>query len=152
MGETINDPTAVQEVYNGIVSRPGWSGVNAVRDGKVLILYSRIGTSPLGLAMAPLYIAKTAYPEQFQDCLLYTSLFCRTGRRRRCRHRRNLRQQMSRNKSRISPPTRRITDRIVDKVSRKTRYLQTVSYTHLHQSLCCSSAPSVAMRGRGRPR
>lgn len=67
MGETINDPTAVQEVYNGIVSRPGWSGVNAVKDGKVLILYSRIGTSPLGLAMAPLYIAKTAYPDQFQD-------------------------------------------------------------------------------------
>lgn len=67
MGETIEDPAAVQEVYNGIAGRPGWDSVDALRDGKVLILYSRIGTTPLGLGMAPLYIAKVAYPEKFED-------------------------------------------------------------------------------------
>ena len=67
MGETIEDPAAVQEVYNSLVTRPGWDSVDAVKNGKVLILYSRIGTSPLGLAIAPLNIAKVAYPDQFAD-------------------------------------------------------------------------------------
>lgn len=50
-----------------IVSRPGWNNIDAVKNGKMLILYSRIGTNPLGTAMAPLYIAKTAYPDKFED-------------------------------------------------------------------------------------
>lgn len=67
MGDSITDNTSVKGLYSSIVSRPGWSNIDAVMNGNVLILYSRIGTTPLGIAMAPLYIAKTAYPDKFKD-------------------------------------------------------------------------------------
>ena len=79
-------------------------------------------------------LPSVSVPTEIQDCIVkkleqactegHRADLCRTGLRRRCRHRRNLRQQMSRNRSRISPPTGRITGRIVDKVSRNTHYLQ----------------------------
>lgn len=58
---------AAKELYNKIISRPGWKNVKAVSEKKVLIINSTIGTSPLGSAIAPLYIAKIAYPELFKD-------------------------------------------------------------------------------------
>lgn len=67
MGESVEDDTAVKELFNSIISRPGWNTVDAIKNDKVLILFSRIGTNPLGTAIAPLYIAKTAYPEKFKD-------------------------------------------------------------------------------------
>lgn len=67
LGENIENDTAVKEIYSTIVNRPGWSAIDAVINGKILILSSRIGTNPLGTAMAPLYIAKTAYPDKFED-------------------------------------------------------------------------------------
>ena len=67
MGDKITDTAAVKGLYSSIVSRPGWNNIDAVKNGKMLILYSRIGTNPLGTAMAPLYIAKTAYPDKFED-------------------------------------------------------------------------------------
>ena len=67
MGETVTDPAGVAELYNSIVSRPGWDGVDAVVNGNVMLLHSRICTTPLGLGICPLYMAKMAYPEQFED-------------------------------------------------------------------------------------
>ena len=67
MGETITDPTAATELYNSIAARPGWDGVDAVVNGKVVLLHSRICTTPLGLAICPLVMAKVAYPEKFED-------------------------------------------------------------------------------------
>lgn len=67
MGETVTDPTAAADLYNSIVSRPGWDGVDAVVNGKVLLLHSRICTTPLGLGICPLVMAKLAYPEKFED-------------------------------------------------------------------------------------
>ena len=58
---------AAKELYNKIINRPGWKNVKAVSEKKVLIINSTIGTSPLGSAIAPLYIAKIAYPELFKD-------------------------------------------------------------------------------------
>ncbi len=67
LGETVTDNSAAKELYNAISARPGWSKVDAIANKKVIILSSRIGTSPLGTAIAPLYIAKTAYPDKFKD-------------------------------------------------------------------------------------
>lgn len=67
MGETVTDPSAATELYDSIVSRPGWDGMDAVANGYVLMLHSRICTTPLGLGICPLYMAKMAYPEKFED-------------------------------------------------------------------------------------
>ena len=37
------------------------------KNKKILILNSTVGTTAFGSAVAPLYIAKVAYPEQFAD-------------------------------------------------------------------------------------
>lgn len=67
MDETISDYGPVQQVYADMCARPGWDGLDAVKDGKVLFLSAQIGTSPLGLGLGPLFIAKAAYPEKFED-------------------------------------------------------------------------------------
>lgn len=67
MGETVTDPTAIRELYDEIVARPGWTGVDAVKNGNILLLHNRICTTPLGLGICPLYVAKMAYPEKFED-------------------------------------------------------------------------------------
>lgn len=67
LGADITDDKAVKDLYTSIAGRPGWSDIDAVKNCKVLILSSKIGTNPLGTAIAPLYMAKTAYPEKFKD-------------------------------------------------------------------------------------
>lgn len=67
LGEKVNGTKAAKELYNKIINRPGWKNVKAVSEKKVLIINSTIGTSPLGSGLAPLYIAKIAYPELFKD-------------------------------------------------------------------------------------
>ena len=67
LGPDITDDAAVKDLYAKIAARPGWDKVNAIANKKVLVLSSRIGTSPLGSAIAPLFIAKTAYPDKFKD-------------------------------------------------------------------------------------
>lgn len=67
MGPFVDDPAGAQAVSEEIQGRPGWEYVGAVRNGKVLILHGALSTTPLGMAITPLFIAKTAYPEQFFD-------------------------------------------------------------------------------------
>lgn len=67
MGETVTDPTAAKELYDEFLARPGWTGVDAVKNGNILMLHSRICTTPLGVGICPLYVAKMAYPEKFED-------------------------------------------------------------------------------------
>lgn len=67
MGEGITSTEKAKGEYNAIVSRKGWSNVSAVKNKKVILLNSDIGTSPIGSAMAPLYTAKIAYPDKFKD-------------------------------------------------------------------------------------
>lgn len=67
MGPFVEDPAAVEAVYGDILRRPGWENIRAVREGKVLILHAALSTTPLGMAITPLFIAKTAYPERFAD-------------------------------------------------------------------------------------
>lgn len=67
LGPDVTDDAVVKKLYANIAARPGWNEVDAIANQKVLILSSCIGTSPLGSAIAPLFIAKTAYPDKFQD-------------------------------------------------------------------------------------
>lgn len=67
LGESVTDNSKAKELYTSIAARPGWDKVDAIADKKVILLSSRIGTSPLGTAIAPLFIAKTAYPDKFKD-------------------------------------------------------------------------------------
>ena len=67
LGPDVMDDAAVKDLYSKIAARPGWNKVDAIANKKVLILSSRIGTCPLGSAIAPLFIAKSAYPDKFKD-------------------------------------------------------------------------------------
>ena len=48
LGPDVTDATKAEEVYNNLTSRPGWSEMQAVKDGKVIILASEIGTTATG--------------------------------------------------------------------------------------------------------
>ncbi|BBB89391.1 TroA family protein [Methylomusa anaerophila] len=67
MGEGFTDKTAVQAVYDGIISRTGWNELAAVKNNKVLLLAQNIGTTPEGSIIGMLYMAKTMYPDKFAD-------------------------------------------------------------------------------------
>ena len=67
LGPTVGDYTAAKALYGSIAARPGWSTIPAVTNKKVLILNSTVGTTAFGSAVAPLYIAKVAYPREFAD-------------------------------------------------------------------------------------
>ena len=67
LGPTVGDYTAAKALYGSIAARPGWNTIPAVTNKKVLILNSTVGTTAFGSAVAPLYIAKVAYPREFAD-------------------------------------------------------------------------------------
>ena len=66
-GPGVSDPSGVEALYDALVGRPGWDAVDAVRDGRVIVLDTTITTNPLGFALAPLYVAREAYPERLAD-------------------------------------------------------------------------------------
>lgn len=61
-------PTMVDmhRIYNGITSRPGWDGIDAVKDKYILLLshYAHGGASKL---VGTMYIAKFLYPDYLPD-------------------------------------------------------------------------------------
>ena len=65
-GPGVFDPANVEALYDSLVSRPGWDSIDAVREGRIIILDTAITTNPLGFMLAPLYIACEAYPERFE--------------------------------------------------------------------------------------
>ncbi|MBS5451631.1 MAG: ABC transporter substrate-binding protein [Coriobacteriia bacterium] len=66
-GPGVSDAANVEALYDSLASRPGWGSIDAVRDGRIIILDTAITTNPLGFMLAPLYIAREAYPERFSD-------------------------------------------------------------------------------------
>lgn len=67
LGPNVTDDSKAKEACQAIGARPGWDALPAIKNHKVVLLSSRISTSPLGLAVTPLVIAKTAYPDKFKD-------------------------------------------------------------------------------------
>lgn len=67
MGEGYTDKSAVKAIYDHIISRPGWNELSAVKNNKVVLLASDIGTTPEGSIIGILYMAKAMYPDKFTD-------------------------------------------------------------------------------------
>ncbi|WP_188397681.1 ABC transporter substrate-binding protein [Sporomusa sp. GT1] len=67
MGEGHTDNTAVKAIYDNVISRPGWSRLTAVKNNKVVLLASDIGTTPEGSIIGMLYMVKAMYPDRFTD-------------------------------------------------------------------------------------
>lgn len=67
MGPHVEDIQGAKTVYQELLARPGWQGMAAMKAGKVLILSGELSTTPLGIAVTPLFLAKAAYPEAFAD-------------------------------------------------------------------------------------
>jgi iron complex transport system substrate-binding protein len=61
-----DDPTALKEFRDTVMSRPGWENINAVKDGRVYILsWTMYAGSHLLFTTA--YMAKWAHPDPFED-------------------------------------------------------------------------------------
>lgn len=66
-GRGVKSTDAAASLCDTLAARPGWNAIGAVRDGHMLVLDTDVTTNPLGFALAPLYVAAEAYPEQFVD-------------------------------------------------------------------------------------
>ena len=67
MGEGFTDETPIKELYQSMISRSGWSDLAAVKDDKLILLSSNIGTTADGYFIGALYMAKLMYPEELKD-------------------------------------------------------------------------------------
>ena len=67
LGGSVSSPEAALSAARALLSRPGWSGLEAVRAGRVLLLSEELLLAPSLRTAAALRIAKTAYPELFED-------------------------------------------------------------------------------------
>lgn len=63
LGRLVTDDRAARREYERLVSRTGWSGLDAVKNRRLLIISSDLDNSVTGI----LAIAKTAYPALFAD-------------------------------------------------------------------------------------
>ncbi len=61
------DPSPLKEIRDNIMSRPGWSEIKAVKEGKVYIICADMLHDTFGLVAELAYIAKILYPDLFQD-------------------------------------------------------------------------------------
>lgn len=55
-----------QEAYNEIISRPGWSDMDAVKNNRIYFM-SQFGQGGAGKLVGTLYIAKWLYPDQLPE-------------------------------------------------------------------------------------
>ena len=66
MGYGITDVDAVRAFREGLMNRPAWSRIDAVKQGRVFLLSNEIWTGPRA-PVGILTIAKWCYPDRFQD-------------------------------------------------------------------------------------
>ena len=67
LGSKVLSDGAARAVTAGLLSRPGWAGVDAVRNRRVLLLSKELTETPYGQLAASLLLAMTAYPAEFAD-------------------------------------------------------------------------------------
>ncbi|QEO14391.1 ABC transporter substrate-binding protein [Agromyces intestinalis] len=63
---TPSSPEAADALFEGLLSRPGWSDLAAVKQGNVIV-YDTWPLVTAGWNFAPLYYAKWSHPELFED-------------------------------------------------------------------------------------
>lgn len=74
LGRGIESASEAKNVYKALISRPGLGGTTAVRSGKVLIISEELLDAPYLKTAAELIIAKTAYPDLFDDTDIKTAV------------------------------------------------------------------------------
>ena len=67
LGYGVSGTSAAQGIYADITSRSGWSGIDAVQSGRVILLSEDMLGSQAMRTAAAVYIAKVLYPEEFSD-------------------------------------------------------------------------------------
>ena len=66
MGYGVTDTEPMQAYLDEFTARPGWSELDAVKDGRVYVVSSALGAGPTKI-ITILYFAKILYPERFAD-------------------------------------------------------------------------------------
>ncbi len=67
LGTGISSLNAARKAHSELLARDGWQAMDAVRNGRVLLLSEELLAAPHLQTAAMLMIAKTAYPAQFSD-------------------------------------------------------------------------------------
>ncbi len=67
LGRGVGDAGAASAVYEGLLRREGWAAVDAVRNGRVLLLSREMLEAPYLQAAAAVMIAREASPALFSD-------------------------------------------------------------------------------------
>ena len=74
LGSGVVSTGAAQAVYAGLKTRDGWQAMDAVRNGRVLLLSEELLEAPYLRVAAMLIIARCAQPELFADVNIETAL------------------------------------------------------------------------------
>lgn len=61
------DASAARTICDELAARPGWTELGAIREGRVLLLDSRLLETQAGRIAASVYLAKLLYPTQMED-------------------------------------------------------------------------------------
>ena len=67
LGSGVHSTAGAEAVRQSLLSRPGWSGIDAVKNRQVLLLSEEMTEAPYLQTMAMLLIAKVSYPSLFAD-------------------------------------------------------------------------------------
>ncbi|MBR2571716.1 MAG: hypothetical protein IKE30_06255 [Clostridia bacterium] len=67
LGTGVSSVSAAKKVYGGLLGRNGWEAVDAVQNGRVLLLSEELLETPHLQVAAMLMVAKTSNPELFAD-------------------------------------------------------------------------------------
>ena len=67
LGSGVSSTGMAQAVYAGLLARDGWAAMDAVRNGRVILLSEELLTAPYLQTAAMLMIAKTAHPSLLSD-------------------------------------------------------------------------------------
>ena len=67
LGGSVSDERAAEAAYRSLVSREGWREIDAVRNGRVVLLSEELLQAPSLQVAAMLIIARTANPELYAD-------------------------------------------------------------------------------------
>ena len=74
LGSGVSSASGVKPVYDGLLARPYWNGMGAIKNQRVLLLSEELLSAPHLQTAAMLIIAKTAYPASFEDVEIDTAL------------------------------------------------------------------------------
>ncbi|MBR5110993.1 MAG: ABC transporter substrate-binding protein [Clostridia bacterium] len=74
LGRGVSADRAAKAVYQRLISREGWAGIDAVKNRRVLLLSEELLEAPHLRTAAMLMIAKTAHPALFEDVDLRQAL------------------------------------------------------------------------------